>query len=396
MASSLAGQGKNLLFYGSSYSVYSWGYGVPELVQRIATEAGRPSPTIVQAIVGGATLQTHATAPNQIAAIHNSLPAGQTWDHVVVQGSSLEATSHFGFDPAVFRSNAVTILGNVRTHSPAATAVLFQTWAEAAGHMYYPTPWAGPIAMHNAIRGNYDLAVGDLNAAFGAGAAAKAAVGDAMALLEWNPQWYDPDLSHPGPAMTLLAAMCIYTSVYGTRVCDIDPDFTPGSPLALALTPHGIGEATWNHLAGLADRSAHATRRRYPGSGDHLLLESATGSDPLTACPVEQITDGTVLQLRLRSMSGVYDAAVGALMVDFILTGSPPGPAPLYPELQVDVGRVIMTPLVGLGSPLTLVFQMPFTLPGGSFLVQGLAMQASSETGNPTFTTTDGHELVFF
>lgn len=396
LTSSLTGQGKNLLFYGSSYSVYSWGYGVPELVRRVAAEAGHVPPTIVQAIVGGATTQLHAYDPNQIAVIHNALPAGQTWDRVVIQGSSLEATANFGFAPAVFRANTVTILGNVRNHSPAATAVLFQTWAEAAGHMYYPVPWPGPIDMHNAVRGNYDLAVGDLNSAFGTGAAVKAAAGDAMALLEWHPQWYDPDLSHPGPAMTLLAAMCIYTSIYGGRVCDIDPDWTPGGPLATLLTPHAIGAATWNHLAGLADRSAHPSLRRYPGSGDHLLLESATGSAPLTACPMEQITNGTVLQLRLSSKNGVYGAAVGALMVDFILTGFPPGPAPLYPELQVDVGRVIMTPLASLGTPLTLVFQMPFTLPGGSFLVQGLAMQASSQTGNPVFTTTDAHELVFF
>jgi hypothetical protein len=51
---------------------------------------------------------------------------------------------------------------------------------------------------------------------------------------------------------------------------------------------------------------------------------------------------------------------------------------------------------VSLGTPLTVGFQMPLTLPGHSFLVQGLAMQASSETGNPVFTTTDAHELVFF
>lgn len=396
LAPSLAGQGKNLLFYGSSYSVHSWGYGVPELVRRIAAEAGHVPPTIVSAIVGGATLPYHATNPTQIAAIGGSLPAGQTWDCVVIQGSSLEATANFGFDPTTFRAHAVTILANVRNHSPAAKAVLFQTWADPVGQYFYPAPWAGPMDMHNTIRGNYDLALGDLDAAFGAGAAAKAAVGDAMALLEWHPQWYEPDLSHPGPAMTLLSAMCIYTSIYGGRVCDIDPNFAPGSPLALMLTPHALGEAVWNHLAGFADRSAHPALRRHPGSGDHLLLETATDTDPLTACPIEQITNGTVLQLRLRSMNGVYTAADGALMLDLFPTGSPPGPAALYPEVQVALGRAILGPFVSLGSPLTVAIQIPLTLPGQSFLLQGLALQASSETGNPDFTTTDAHELVFF
>lgn len=395
LASSLAAQGKNLLFYGSSYSVHSWGYNVPDVVRQIAAEAGFAPPRIVSAIVGGATLQYHATNPGQIAAISGSLPAGQTWDHVVVQGSSLEVTANFG-NVAAFRANAVTILANVRNHSPAATAVLFQTWADPVGQYFYPVPWAGPMDMHEEVRGAYDLALGDLNAAFGAGAAVKAAVGDVMALLEWNSQWYEPDLSHPGPAMTLLTAMCIYTSIYGGRVCDIDADFTPGSPLALLLTPHAIDAATWNHLAGLADRCAHPMLRRYPGSGDHLLLESATDTAPLTACPVEQITLGTALQLRLRSMNGVYSAAAGALMIDYFPTGAPPGPAALYPEVQVLLGRAILTPLASLGTPLTLALQVPLTMPGHSFLVQGLALQASAETGNAVFTTTDAHELMFF
>ena len=42
---------KNLLFYGNSFTYYSWGYGVPELVQLIAIEAGHPSPTIRSALV---------------------------------------------------------------------------------------------------------------------------------------------------------------------------------------------------------------------------------------------------------------------------------------------------------------------------------------------------------
>lgn len=396
LAAAAPAQGKNLLFYGNSYTFYSWGYGVPELVRRIAIEAGQPPPTIVQALVGGSSLALHATSPSQVAVIGNSLPAGQTWDHVVIQGNSLEATPHFGFSPAAFRGHAVTILGNVRSHSPAARAVMYQTWARAWGHMYYPTPWATPMQMHEMVRGNYDLAVADQRLAFGPNAAVKAAVGDAVALLEWNPAWYHPDRSHPGPAMTLLAAMCIYTSIYGQTICAIVPDFAPTSPLSLALTPHGIGQATWNHLAGMADRCAEPTVRPYPGSADHLLLETATGPGPVTGCPDQRITAGTLVQMQLRSLNGVYDGAIGLLLVDFILTGSPPGPSPAFPELQVDLGGLIVSPALTLGSPPALSFQLPFSLPGGSFLVQGLAWQSSAASGNPLFTTTDAHEFVFF
>ncbi|MGK0156093.1 MAG: hypothetical protein ACI9SE_003060 [Neolewinella sp.] len=395
-ASAVMAQGKNVLFYGNSYTFYTFGYGVPELVGLIATEAGQPTPTIVQALIGGSNLGIHATDPAQVAVISNGLPASQTWDHVVIQENSVGTTPYFGFSTAAFRANALTIMGNVRNHSPTANAVMYQTWARAWGHMYYPSPWAVPMDMHNMVRGNYDLAVNDINATYGAGSAHKAAVGDAVALLEWQPSWYHPDLSHPTPAITLLAAMCIYTTIYGQTACEIDPDFTQGSPLETALTPHAIDETIWNQLAGIADRSATPATRRFPGSADHLLLETATNNDPLTACPTKQVTTGTQIQIQMRSMNGVYDGALGWLLVDFIATGSPPGPGTLFPELQVDLGGVIIGPTVSLSSALTVSFTMPFTLPGGSFLVQGLAAQPSSETGNQLFTATDAHELVMF
>ena len=68
----------------------------------------------------------------------------------------------------------------------------------------------------------------------------------------------------------------------------------------------------------------------------------------------------------------------------------------MYPELQVDLPGSITSPVVALGSSIGLSLPMPFSLPGGSFLVQGIALQASSETGNAVFTVTDAHELVFF
>lgn len=389
-------QGKNILFYGNSYTFLVWGYGVPEVVGAIATQAGQPTPTIVQALIGGSSLQVHATDPAQIAVIGNSLPAGQQWDHVVIQGNSLEATNYFGYTVAGFRGYAQQIAGNVRAHSPNATAVMYQTWARAWGSSFYPSSWADPMAMHQMVRGNYDLAVGDINTAFGPGSARKAAVGDAVALLEWDPAYYDPDLSHPTARISLLAGMCIYTSIYGQRVCEIDPGFATSSALAQLLQGQNITEADWHLLSGMADRSAAPQNRVYPGSGDHLLLESAIDGAPLTACPEQEITQGTQVAVQLRSMNGVYDAALGALLIDFMLTGSPPGPHLNYPELQIDPAGTVTTPLTTLSNPLSLQLTLPFTLPGGSFLVQGIALQASGETGNPVFTTTDAHEFACY
>ncbi|MFK7742764.1 MAG: hypothetical protein AB8H80_20805 [Planctomycetota bacterium] len=393
----VASQSKNLLFYGNSYTYYSWGYGVPELVGMIATEAGHPTPNIVTALAGGVELEYHATNPAQIAVIGSALPPGQTWDSVVMQGHALEATPEAGYDPANFRRNAVTITSNVRSHSPAARAILSQTWSNAQGHMWFPIPWAGPLQMHEVVRANYDLAVADIDTAFGPGTASRSAIGDGAALLEWDPAYYEADLSHPAPSMILMGAMCMYTSIYGERVCDITPDFGPTSTLTTALSPFGLDESDWAFFAGIADRCAKPEVRLYPGSGDHVLLESTTDSQPLTACPYNRTTLGTPVQIRMRSLNGVYDDATAWLITDVFATGSPPGPAALYPEVQYGLGSMAaLLAVPDLNAPLTLAFPMPVTLPGFTVLVQGLIAQPSSETGNAVFTTTDAHEFEMF
>jgi len=397
LASIGVAQGKNLLFYGSSYTYYSWGYGVPELVREIATEAGHPPPTIVAALVGGATLQFHATDPAQIAVISNALPPGQTWDNVVLQAGTLEATNNGGFTAAQFRSNAMAITANVRAHSAAARTVMFQTWASAWGDPNYPIGWASPMEMHNEIRGNYQVAKSDIEATFGVGSASNAAAGDGVALLQWNRAYYEPDGNHPSPRMILLAAMCIYTSIYGQTVCEIVPEFGAAGPLVVMLAGQAIGENEWNEMAGIADRCADPAVRVYPGSGDHLLLETGTGSGPANACPHNQMTIGTNVAMQIRSLNGVYDNASCWMLVDVFPTGSPAGPAPSYPEIQVSLGRMaILATAANLASPLSFAFQMPFSWPGTSVLVQGLAWQPSTASGSALFTTTDAHEFAFF
>ena len=393
----VASQGKNLLFYGNSLTYYVWGYGVPEVVRWIAIEAGHPAPTIRASYTGGGTLQYFATDPSQIAVISNSLPPGEMWDEVVMQGHLLEATNGIGFNSAVFLASAPSILTNVRNHSPAARAVMFQTWACSYGQMYYPAPWVDPMAMHTEVRDNYHQVVSNLNTTFGAGSAVLAAVGDAVSLLEWHPAWYEADLFHPNPAMILLTGMCIYSSIYGEPVCGIQPSFQPPGVLAQALQPYGLGEVEWQHLAGIADRSAAPASRRYPGSNDYLLLETATGASAVSACPDKRVTLGTPLHLQVRSLNGVFDNAPGMLLIDFFPTGLPSGPSPIYPEVQVNLGNSwVLATSAQLTNPLAWSFPTPISLLGWSVLVQGVALQSCTVTGNPLFATTDGHELVFF
>ena len=315
--------GKKLLFYGNSYSARNGGVG--DLVRLLAIEAGLPAPTIVKRYVSSADLQYHATDPAQVAAI-NSLPIGQRWDFVVMQGQSLEATAAMG-DPALFRASALQILGNVRNHSPQAKAVMYQTWARAAGHFLYPGTFPTPRALQDEIRSNYRLARGDLEAAYGAGAAIDAAVGDGVALLGWQPSYYDPDLFHPLPPMTLLAGMCLFTAIYGVRVCPLAPDFTGNGQLVSWLTGLGIGRTAWDEMAGLADLCAARNVRPFPGSSDQLTLESGVAPGNIGTCAAHAVGLGSLLTLRVSSRNGVYTNAPALLLVNVFPNGAPPLPS---------------------------------------------------------------------
>ncbi len=384
---------KNLLFYGNSYSARNGTVG--DVVRLLAVEAGHPAPVTIQRLVSSQDLHFHATDPTQVAAIGNSLPPGRRWDAVVMQGQSLEATAARG-DPSLFRSSAVAILGNVRAHSPAAQAILYQTWARALGHPLYPVPFTSPRAMHDEIRGNYARAAADLDAAFGSGSASLARAGDCVALLEWDPTYYESDLHHPAPAVTVLAGMTLFTAIYRQPVCGIAPDFNAGGPLVSRLASLGLGQADWNRLAGLADRCAARDLRSYPGSGDHLLLEGGVFPGALTACPVQPIRAGAFLQVRMRSLNGAFDRAPGFVLLDVFPTGFPPGPLQGLPEIQVAPATAAVFAQSGnLLSPLPLLVPLPTAVPGASILAQGIAAAPSRATGSSLLTATDGIEFPF-
>ena len=164
----------NLLYYGNSYSQGNGTVGA--LVQALAEEAGFESPNTVQRLVGGQNLSFHLNEPSQAAAVTQSLPLGEEWDFVIMQGFSLEATVALG-NPPQFVANAVAILGNVKAHSPGARAVLYQTWARGPGHSVYPASFPEPMAMHRQIENGYREAEAAIRAAFGPGSVRRAAAG---------------------------------------------------------------------------------------------------------------------------------------------------------------------------------------------------------------------------
>jgi|GEM_PF-1442990 len=232
---------KNLLFVGNSFT--GSGGGVHLLVQDIATAAGHPTPYVFGRVIGGQTLEWHLATGTYV--IDSEIPAGQHWDAVVLQEYSTRPTSHptDGNVPA-FLAAAEGWYQTVLDHSPAAEAVLFETWARAPGNSVYPTYWPGPSFMQSELHDNYNLCRDLLGAL---GTAEVAPVGDAFELGSFDLSLYGGDLYHASNRGALLMSLVIYGTIYDdTTTSDIDL-----TDIASGL---GLGQTDIDFATDLADR----------------------------------------------------------------------------------------------------------------------------------------------
>lgn len=212
-----ADEPKSLLFYGNSFS--GSGGGVHTLVRDIATAAGHATPHVYGRIVGGQTLEWHeATGTSYIT---TGIPAGDHWDAVIMQEYSTRPTDNvnFGNVPA-FLAAAEGLYQAVLDHSPDAQAVLFETWARAPGHSYYPGEWPDPATMQSELRHYYGVADDQLNTI---GTSEVASVGDAFELAGFDTSLYGGDLYHASNRGALLISLVLYGTIYDdVTTTDID------------------------------------------------------------------------------------------------------------------------------------------------------------------------------
>jgi hypothetical protein len=238
---------KNLLFFGNSFTYYN---NAPQLVRDLAVADGKPAPTVVTAAFGGWSLHDHlakVAADGSASIIDASLPAGQSWDDVVLEDYSTRATDVSGppvnGDPAGFRADVAALVADVRADNPAAHAVLFETWARGPMSSLYPTAFKGPADMQAQVLKNYRAAAGGIKSA------EVAEVGEAWAEANWSRDLYDGDDEyHPSPRGSLLAAMVLYRTIYHEDVGDAEV-----AAFQADLTALGLSAGDFAQLAALAD-----------------------------------------------------------------------------------------------------------------------------------------------
>ncbi len=219
----------NILYFGNSFTGSYFPKDVPALVQDIHTAAGNSTGTVFRRISSGYSLHAHlqSTGTESVEYLATQvLPAGETWDYVVLQGNSIEATTAMG-NPTNFVANGKSIIDIIRRSNLSAKAVLFETWARnenIAG--FYPTPFANPAAMQTQISASYRQLHQTLLNTNGAGSARYAGVGDAFGVLNWPTSIYANEFYHANNRGELLIALTIYGSLQG--------------PTAVALAQSGL------------------------------------------------------------------------------------------------------------------------------------------------------------
>ena len=224
-----------ILFYGNSFTLgqgsteaESFG-GVPAVVSALAVAGGHATPNIENAAASGQSLAWHLA--NNLAVISNpqdfTPDPGFQWDYVVLQGYSTRPTHVL--DRAQFRLDVMSLYGEVRSHSPAAGAVLFETWARAPGNDVYggspPLFPGGPAQMQEELRDGYAQAEQDVDLTLAADRSIVAPVGDAWEDTEWD-NLHASDLYHANTRGTYLAGLVIYGTIYSESVVGLPKMFS--------------------------------------------------------------------------------------------------------------------------------------------------------------------------
>ena len=382
----------NVLYFGNSYTKANG--MVPEVVDRVAAEVGLVAPSSTVRVGPNKNLDYHLL-PHEVLAISRSMPLGERWDVVVIQGGTTEATATLG-NPGQFVADGLAIMANVRGHSPFVRAVIYQTWARGAGHAYYagsnPIYPGGPLQMHKELElGNRALADA-LGATYEPGVAVIAPAGETAALRGFDPAYYNPDLSHPNALLTAQASGTIYSALFGRPACSAALDFATPGPTAAHLASLGLDQDDWRSVAGIADRAGPNKLRPYPGSNEDLLLE--VGPEGLeVACGKQVLPAGTALHCRLTSPGSTYSLQPARLYLDVIGTSGGTTFVPPWQEVHFSPSSWTVAAVTVLGNGITVVEALPLELVGRKLLIQGMAEGPSVSTGH-TLTLTDAHAVT--
>ncbi len=212
----------NVLFIGNSYTSTN---SLPTIFQEIAVSAGYARPVVESSTPGGYTFQEHLASSATCSMI-----SSQHWDVVIMQEQS-EVPAEAQTMPEVnksFLSGFEGLYGLVKESNPEARVILFETWARSADCWSNGTAdpvldGKNPSDMLQRLKAGYEEASQSVISQ-GEPPVEIARVGELWGINNSSASpinLYDSDGSHPNFAGSYLAALDIFSTVYGPLTKDL-------------------------------------------------------------------------------------------------------------------------------------------------------------------------------
>jgi hypothetical protein len=373
----------NVLVYGNSIVFAPTVAYFKDLV----VQSGAVAPNVVQSIAADKKTSDYVA---QIGLITSSLPAGETWRAMIVEGGTIENAPQY-FDPAIFQANMMTLANALYAHSPGALFVGHETGADHPNSSKYPGLAPDPSVWLGWSHDAYAAAAAAITAAHpNSPPAAVAAQGTCYAATAGYPAFlYETDLHHLSKQGRLLSAMLWYVEIYGGRIEDIEVDFAVSTPLVTRLLADNITEAKYLRLVGFADRSQPAMDRPFPGSDADFQLRSTVDDTTDNLTTFKQAFSGSTVRLRLYSPLGAAQSSPAIVFGQVVPAGQQPnGGTP--PELWLDGSQMFsLLQVTDLsGGPTDLV--IPPGLNGKAIWLQA----ASRDGGTGMFVYSDAKQVL--
>lgn len=186
------------------------------------------------------------------------------------------------------------------------------------------------------------------------------------------------------------------------------PDGQSGYGLALAAAgdpnDDGLRDVLVGHgPSGTADLVGFPAN--FPGSGEDLQLRTGIDAPP-AAWPDGRIVGpaqvGLPITVDMVSPKGTYVGAPPAILAWLKPSAAPAASVPAWPEVHLDLLGMVFLLDPSSGGPAALpangagvMSNIPPGLGGFTVMLQGFALAPSPKQGNPAFTATPAHRIVF-
>ena len=366
----------NILIYGNSIIQGR----TPLYFSDLVVQGTGVAPNLVTRISGGQDTSDYLLDQG---AITGSLPAGQAWDAMIVQGGTIETTTYMGYDPAVFHSNMLGLAGALFAHSPQGLFLGHETGADHPNSGRYPSWFPDAATWLGYSQVAYEDARVAIRAAHPTNPTpATIRQGTAFASTAGYPlNLFTNDLHHHNKRGQILDALLYYQAIYGGRLCNLDVDFTQPTPLVNRLIADSITPAGWERLVGFADRSLPPSRRQFSGTDNDFQLRVSLNSPLVNLCTNSLALGGDSLDVQCVSPLGSTTNYTGIIYSQFLPT--PTLPAANFPGFHLDrlqVGVLASFPDL-TGAPL--MFTVPSGMGGETLWLQALSLAPSGSSTYP-------------